>query len=238
MNEPQIDVLTQRLDRLERQNRWWKILGVSAMAILGLAVFVGATGSKEKIQAQTVEARNFVLRDADGQAVGTLGLEKEHGWPVLALTNANGETGVVLSATDAEHGSFLRLSDEEGRDRVVLSVPNSIGLILLKDEENKPQAVLGERLLSLYDENGTQRMKIETAGNPVLRLMDEASETRVLLDSSFDGSPAIRFFDNGGKTRLVLGRARFATDVGGLSVLPVSSMVLLNEDERPIWQAP
>ncbi|MFQ5990743.1 MAG: hypothetical protein ACE5K9_12595, partial [Candidatus Methylomirabilales bacterium] len=58
MLDPTLDTLTQRLDRLEGENRWWKTLGSIAVGILALFLFIGATETKV---ADEVRAERIVL---------------------------------------------------------------------------------------------------------------------------------------------------------------------------------
>lgn len=44
MEHQEMDTLTQRLDRLEQESRRWKVLVITAVAILGLTVLTAATG--------------------------------------------------------------------------------------------------------------------------------------------------------------------------------------------------
>jgi hypothetical protein len=46
MNAPTRDVILQRLERLERANYRWQIVGSVALAVLGPVVLLGATGGK------------------------------------------------------------------------------------------------------------------------------------------------------------------------------------------------
>ncbi len=76
------DTLTQRLDRLERENRRLKLAG--AFLVLAL-VAVGAMGQVlPKAVPKVVEAERFVLRDPGGKIVATLGTEGP-GTPSLTL---------------------------------------------------------------------------------------------------------------------------------------------------------
>ena len=70
MNETNKPEVLQRLDRLERENRRWKVLGCTAFAVLGLIVLVGATGSKGTKVAEEIRARKFVLVDKAGKVRG------------------------------------------------------------------------------------------------------------------------------------------------------------------------
>jgi len=51
-----MDTVEQRLDRLERENRWWKFIGIATVAILGLVVLTGAAGSTV---ADVIRAKGF-----------------------------------------------------------------------------------------------------------------------------------------------------------------------------------
>jgi len=52
----------QRLDRLEQENRWWKLLGIAAVAMVGLAILGGASGNsgnKDTGGEKELRARRF-----------------------------------------------------------------------------------------------------------------------------------------------------------------------------------
>jgi len=65
MNETSMDKLVQRLDRLERENRWLKILGLLVVVALSLSLLTGATKSERSKIVNEVRARRFVLVDGD-----------------------------------------------------------------------------------------------------------------------------------------------------------------------------
>jgi hypothetical protein len=62
MVEPTLEALTQRVDQLERESRWWKRLASGAVALLGIVVFLGAAGKKTKSPAE-LRAQRIVLVD-------------------------------------------------------------------------------------------------------------------------------------------------------------------------------
>lgn len=64
MSEPTLDTLTQRLDRLERGNRWWKMLAIAAVSCLMLVLFVGASHTRST---EEIRAKRFVVVDESGQ---------------------------------------------------------------------------------------------------------------------------------------------------------------------------
>lgn len=89
--------LAKRVGCLERQNRFWKIGGIAAIA--ALAVTLTATlwaqervfphGTESALRVQTVESEHFVLKDADGTTRGEF--EVTLTGPVLELLGPDGK---------------------------------------------------------------------------------------------------------------------------------------------------
>ena len=59
--------VAERLHRLERANRWWKGLGSSAVAFLGLIFFLGAMNGEETRIADEIRTKRFTIVDDKGQ---------------------------------------------------------------------------------------------------------------------------------------------------------------------------
>ncbi len=106
---PEINVLTERVERLERQNR---ILKRATVAIL-LLVVVAALRAQSR-PARTIEAEKFVLRDSQGRARITIGTPESSG---------------VAVDTPADEPSIW-ISDTKGIDRVIVTTE---GLRLAND---------------------------------------------------------------------------------------------------------
>jgi len=68
MNETTIETLVRRLDRVERENRWWKVASAGALLLLSFVFFLGATW-KAPIE---VRSNRFVLTDKEGRQRVTL----------------------------------------------------------------------------------------------------------------------------------------------------------------------
>ncbi len=166
MSEPILNTLTQRLDRLERENRRLKIAG--AILLLALAA-VGAMGQVlPKAVPKVVEAERFVVRDTKGKVLATLGTEAS-GLPALVLSDQNGKrrAGLFVLADGEPHlGLFdqnekrravlavladgapaLFLADQNGKDRAGLVLDTSGPSLVLRDENDKIRAVLGRAAL-------------------------------------------------------------------------------------------
>ncbi len=75
MQTPDMQAILERLDRLEKQNRRLKRLGVTSLLIVAALALTGQARPK----ARTVEAERFVLRDGQGRARITIGTPKSSG---------------------------------------------------------------------------------------------------------------------------------------------------------------
>jgi len=88
--------LAERIKRLERQNRMWKIGGLAAVVALAAAITASALaqqyplprGAQRELRAPTVEAEHFVLKSDSGQTEGELTVTPQG--PVLNLYDVNG----------------------------------------------------------------------------------------------------------------------------------------------------
>jgi len=65
MNEPTMDKMEQRLDRLERENRWMKSIGT--LVVVGIAAVVLMGQAKPRKVPKVIEAEQFRLMDPDGK---------------------------------------------------------------------------------------------------------------------------------------------------------------------------
>jgi hypothetical protein len=127
MNETSIEVLTARLDRLERENRWWKRIG--AVVLIGVAAVV-LMGQQ---RAQVVEAQKFLIRDpASGKARAALSLLQD------------GSVGLSIISLD---GKSLSLSADAGGNMGLMLVDNNRTLRgqLLAGADGSPAIILQDR---------------------------------------------------------------------------------------------
>ena len=137
MNNDAIELLAERVECLERENRRWR-WGVCTLLIGGLVTVAGAAQLDKGPKA--VEAEQFIVRDKDGKERIRLGLASD-GSPALFMWNKAGADRVLLQASDQDESGSLFLSGS-GKDRVDLSVvldggrhaSNSPGLTLIGDK--------------------------------------------------------------------------------------------------------
>ena len=175
MNEAQMDDVTQRLDRLERENRRWRLLGISAVTVLGLVVVMGATESKGVKGEEEIRARRIVVVDRDGKQ------------------------RVVLDASGKE--SIIELRDENGKRRVVLRTDKREAWIRVRYQNGNAAAFLGaasdksggrsESHIFVKDGKGNAGVSLGAATNKSrfdsrLYLSDANGKKRVILNARND----------------------------------------------------
>jgi len=143
------------LDRLERDNRRWKILGISVVA-LGMFLLIGATQSRKIIIADTVRAKHFTLLGNDGEGYGFW--EAPYNKPNLLFLDKIGRTVVNLSSNPVPS---LKLGDRKGRATLSIS-PNGYASLELYDKGRNKRAVLGSTSLETTD-TGTEMKTAESS---------------------------------------------------------------------------
>jgi len=92
MNEPTMETLARRLDRVERENRRLKRSGVVALAVIAAVGLMGQA-TKGKV-AKVIEAEKFIVRDASGKVRGVLGAHEDT--VVFGLYDMQEKTRLVL----------------------------------------------------------------------------------------------------------------------------------------------
>ena len=96
MNQPTMETVVRRLDRVERENRRMKQAGAVALAVIGAVVLMGQATKVPK----WVEAEKFIIRDANGKLRGELGMQGE--LPGLSLIyNKEMTFNVLVGEKDA-----------------------------------------------------------------------------------------------------------------------------------------
>lgn len=125
------ETLLNRLEKVERENRGFKIAG--SLALLGAAgaLFLGLAAPPAK----TLEAELFIVRDAQGKARMLLSVGDEG--PALTLLDNNGKLRVNLGV------------DKDGPALDLLDAAESPRAQLMITEDQGPR-------LNLYDAKGSQ----------------------------------------------------------------------------------
>ncbi len=239
MTEPTLDTLTRRLDRLEREARWWKIIGSTAVAVVDLVVFLGATPTTRV--ADEVRAKRFVLVDTGGKERGRLSTQPD-GWTELLLFDGEGKSFARLTE------SFLAVWDKD--DSASVS-PSMVSLRQMATDRGKSVA-LSATYLSHRGADGkfnwlddhSLSVRGLNHGRVSLGLLDEVPFLHVIRDGygialSAKGAESASITIVGSAGRAMLG-AGAVKDVrtGVVEQRPVSSLVLFDKNGGVIWKAP
>jgi hypothetical protein len=164
------EAILTRLDRLEAQNRRLKRAGVGALVIAAAVLLMG-----QARPVRTVEAQNFLLKDANGTVRARLSIELADR-PTLSLLDAHGSPLVSLAGGQ---DPFLTLNRAGSEEQVTISVSRELsGLAVYGKDKGGPYhglqaglgVVKGTPGVDLFGEHGEQvTLNLET-GMPKLLL--------------------------------------------------------------------
>jgi hypothetical protein len=217
MDKPMLDALMHRLNRLERNNHWWRLCASATFAILGLIVLLGG------MRAQPVDeilAKRFILMDQGGKRRAMLGVQtKEEDpkapgstalifyygdeQPVRLFLQQNGYGGLLLGSES--ENTFLTVSGlwiAGGSEGSTILFPGSVTI------SQKVKGVKGETHLSpgnlQLSRRGTDLTTLDLSldlsvdEGPSLKLFHKFLP-RAQLFLAADGSPGLAFLDREGK---------------------------------------
>ena len=108
--------VTARMDRLERELRWWQLVGVATLAILGWGLVIGAT--REQV-ADEIRVKRLLIVDDSGRSRAVLGTEGNA--PALRLYDARGTNRAEILLR-ADGVPFVALRDDEAKTTAQLDV--------------------------------------------------------------------------------------------------------------------
>ncbi len=172
MNETSLDVLTQRLDRLERENRRLKRTRALVLVVVGALTLMGQTAPSNKV----IEAERFVLRDGMGKMRAELALDSAGG-SRLYFFDEPGKPRVAL-LWDKVGGPRLDFIDENGGRRSSLQE----GLLAVGDVDG-PGAPLDLLLRNWVLRNGLTGALREGEASPLALLGASKDSARLQLSS-------------------------------------------------------
>ena len=113
--------LTERIERLERQNRLFK----GAATVAALAVIAVVVMGQAAPRTSTVEAQKFVLKDKTGKIRAVLGEGPDNEIGLLVYDGKQRPRAMI--AMDDNDMPVIRVSDDAGKERVVLDAISGAG---------------------------------------------------------------------------------------------------------------
>ncbi len=120
--------LAQRVEKLEKANRRLKLAGVLALTLVGCLLLLGVASPN-----RTVEAEQFILRDANGKEQAALRMSAEG--PELGFLDANGKVRLMLTLSEGIPG--LGFFDANGKARALLGVSAVGPKLVFRDANGK-----------------------------------------------------------------------------------------------------
>ena len=187
--------LADRLDRLEAANQLLKrVIALLALALVGLV----AVGWKSPDG--TVEAREIILRDKDGNQRAYLKVD-DLGTPSFELTSAEGNSIRLSPGVDVKFPPSILLDDKIRRGEL-----RSDGFEFGPADRGRDRLVsLYQRDLCFFDCDGNERVRISAKDrNGSVRVTDSSAQARVELSLAKDGYPTLGLYDPNEKPRLLL----------------------------------
>jgi hypothetical protein len=139
-----VDDLQTRIAKLEKENRLFKRVGVAALAAVALLVVMAQSPARK-----TIEANEFVVKDAHGNARIRIGVDPKNDAAELWLQTAKSDEGASLSDAGLvlQQNGVVRTVLENGN----LSLANSGGQANVKFSADDD----AERDLTIEGANGS-----------------------------------------------------------------------------------
>ncbi|MFQ5915809.1 MAG: hypothetical protein ACE5JS_21760, partial [Nitrospinota bacterium] len=204
MNGAEMEAVTQRLDRLERENRQLKLAGAAALALAVAFATAGATSQPKFVKTDTVETKFLVVTDSQGNTRASIDTSRE-GSPRLHFFDVSGKRRVSLRA----HGDETEFSLSQGKSmKIVLgNTLGKMGLALWDGKwiraELSTDGLLGPEL-RLKDAKGKERVKLTghmPTTDPLLKGEWADLQTEIFRDKF---GPSVILTEEAGMLRAVL----------------------------------
>jgi len=221
MSHLTLEILARRLERLERQNRGWKMFGLTSASILAMLVLVGAAPTTVPDE---IRARRFYAIDSNGLPLAWLMVDSA-GMPNIGLkvgrshllmnVSSEGSPLLVMRGRDGDGRAGLSFNPDGPvlelvqRNRAIrASVAPDTALLRFVDEGSARGAALGlgsdrSARLELMDQGGTARLGlvVPSDGLPAISLRDKTDQPRLNLAVGADGFPFVDLYGNDGRQR-------------------------------------
>jgi hypothetical protein len=151
----ELRVIKTRLENVERQNRYMKLVGIVAILLIGSLFIMGQTTFRNRV----IEAEKFVLVDSKGHTRAIL--MDENGSTSFFLTDADQKRRIGLMITSKTSGIHLSDSNKTIRASLILDQDGN-PVLRFNNKSDEPQLLMVSHLKGpiLYLMNGSGGAKI------------------------------------------------------------------------------
>ena len=216
---PDIQVILERLNSLEKQNRRLRQAGVLVLIGIGALLLTGQVVPPNRI----IEAQKFVLTDTEGRSRGEWSADRTRS--ELALYDQEGRRSVSLMTDAQGNQSTLSLVNRYGMRLVVSSFLDS-GAVSLSEKAGSAD---WRYHFDLGDRGGPDYTS-------ALRLWNAKGNARAVLEAGAAG-PSLQIESEVFKT--LMGSAVVdASNAGETHRTSAASLIMLDRDGKVIWHAP
>ena len=219
-SEPSIQILAERVTKLEAQNRRLRQSGIASLVLLSALVVMG--------QAQTnrvIEANAFQLKDATGKVRARLSMEGQDR-PALSFLDAN---SLPLVSLVGGNEPFLNLNRPGTAQQITLGANRALFGLALYDKEIRAGLSVqhGATALDFFDESGKPQASMSADQNGA-SINFIGSAGRITSSwANYQGNSFFAMDGTTGKFRVALGK-----EVGG------PSLELEDQGGKVLWSVP
>jgi len=214
-------------------------------AVAGIITAVGDTEALPQTQFprdKRLRLERLELVDKTGKTRAALALN-EKDKPGLMFFDKKGSLSLSLRLTE-EGNPALMMQGRDGSKIALVTGENNKSYLVFESKKGKTQARLmvdqrANSSLYLYDKDAKSNVGLcaFAKGKPGVALSNRRGRVCALFRLSPTDAPYLSLLDKNYKTRAVLGE--ITADLGmGFSTPSPSSLVLFDEQEKPVWRAP
>ena len=139
MIESNLQEITERLDKVEKQNRYMKLAGVAFLSVVVVALLAGAAKKPEVVK--EIKAHRIVMVDSEGKERIVMEEGRVRGWSMFSMLNSEGVITFRTMVTDQTVSMTLS--------------PNQNGLTLWAGEQRSE--------FKMYGKNNTEQIHLKTS---------------------------------------------------------------------------
>lgn len=243
MNELAIETLARRLEQVERDVRWWRRIGITALLVGAVAGLVSATSASHRVF-EEIQATRFVVATDDGTERAVFGQRPRSilGEVGLYLFDKSGDADQPRAFMTVSGDGWQKLGfDDPTKNRVSLHASKDATIFSLWPSQGKSEITLhaapGSQSVMLTDKRDKVRtwLRIDESDFAGLEVHDRNGKARARFDVLPEGVPRLRFDDSDGKFRAVLSLSQSPKESPGDEF---AVMTFYRKDEKVIWAAP